>query len=484
MSPVQTDRILGGGLLRGSTVMVIGGPGTGKTMLAQQLSFSLAAKGITNLFLTGYSEPHDKLLAHSSSMDFFNAARIGQEIQLLSLTDLLREGVAEAEAAIVAMVRQHRTALVVLDGFRSMRRFLPDDLAVAQFLYTLGTKLSMLGTTRVVTVEGDAEESAHFRELTVCDTILSLQRLRDGGRFRRVLDVRKTRGAGSLDGVHPFTLDHRGLAFSPRFESVAMAGAMPWVDGRAGFGVPALDALVGGGLTAGTTTLVASGTGVGKTSLALHFATQGALHAEPTLFLGFMEDAAQLRAKAQSLALDLATAEASRQLRLLLLPGYDLDADRIGELLIDDIERRGVRRLVIDSVTELERGIAAPERRPNYLSALVAYLRGHQVTSLISLDINTIVSPTLELANVPLSVLAENLLLLRYAEYYGALHRVISVLKMRFSSYDTALHEYAIQAGEGVRLLGPTPMGTGVLTGTPQLLADVPAPPRAPERGA
>ncbi len=477
------DRILGGGLLRGSIVMVIGAPGTGKTILAEQLSFSLAANELSTLFLTSYSEPHEKLLAHGSSLDFFDAARIGKEIHLLSLTDLLQQGAAEAEAAIVAMARKQCASLVVLDGFRSMRRFLPDENTVAQFLYSLGAKLSFLGITTLVAVEGDPDESARFPELTVCDTVLSLQRLRDGGRFRRMLDVRKMRGVAALEGIHPFTIDHGGLTFSPRFESVVSAGQSQWVDGRAGFGVPELDALVGGGLTAGTTTLVAGGPGVGKTSLGLHFATQGALHGEPTLFLGFMEDATQLRAKAESFGLDLAAAEASGLLRLMLIPGYDLDADRIAEQFVEDIEQRGVRRLVIDSVANLQRGIVTSDRIPDFLAALVAYLRGHRVTSIVTLDINTIVGPTLDLADVPLSVLAENLFLLRYAEYYGALHRIISVLKMRFSDYDATLHEYTIRAGEGIRLLGKTPGGTGLLTGSPQLLSDTPPSGRAPERG-
>jgi len=58
------DRILGGGLLKGSLVMVVGAPGLGKTILAAQIAFHHAARGGTALYLTGYSESHDKLLAH------------------------------------------------------------------------------------------------------------------------------------------------------------------------------------------------------------------------------------------------------------------------------------------------------------------------------------------------------------------------------------------------------------------------------------
>jgi len=73
--------------------------------------------------------------------------------------------------------------------------------------------------------------------------------------------------------------------------------------------------------------------------------------------------------------------------------------------------------------------------------------------------------PTLELRNTPLSVVAENLLLLRSVEYRGALHRVFSVLKMRFSDHERAIYEYVIDPGEGIRITGPAPLGEGLLTG-------------------
>src|SRR5688500_4936752 len=121
------DRVLGGGLRRGSLTMLIGAPGNGKTILAQQIAFHLAERGAPTLFLTGYSETHDKLIAHSRALRFFAPARIGQQIQFASLTGLLGQGAAETEDAIVATARQQRAALVVLDGFRGVRGVLEKD---------------------------------------------------------------------------------------------------------------------------------------------------------------------------------------------------------------------------------------------------------------------------------------------------------------------------------------------------------------------
>jgi circadian clock protein KaiC len=97
------------------------------------------------------------------------------------------------------------------------------------------------------------------------------------------------------------------------------------------------------------------------------------------------------------------------------------------------------------------------------------------VTTYTTLDLRHLAGPSLELADLPLSLVAENLLLLRTVEYRTALHRLFSVLKMRFSGHEQAIYEYTVEAGRGIRLLGPAPLSEGLLTGTARSLTQVPA---------
>jgi circadian clock protein KaiC len=459
------DLVLGGGLLRGTIVMVLGPPGSGKTILAQQITFHAAARGEAALYFTGYSETHDKLLAHNRSLRYFSADVIGTRVQMASLPDLLEQGGEATEQAIVSTAQKTGASLVVLDGFRSIRGFLADDQAAARLLYSLGAKLALLGTTLLVLVEGDASDRVRDPEQSVCDVILSMHRIVRGGGHRRQLEVLKVRGAAPLAGLHPFTIDERGVNVYPRLESVVPTNSPPWTSARAPFGIPGIDTLINGGLNVGTATLAAGTPGLGKTLLGLHFLAEGARRGEPGLFAGFTENAVQLREKAKTFGIDLMGAEAAGMIELLTVPPHDLDADLVAWLIRERVESNAVRRLVIDSATELEGGLTSRERAAMFMASLAAYLRSRDVTTYMTLDVPTIVGPELSFAGSPLIVFAENLLLLRYAEYQGELHRIFAVLKMRFSAFDRTLRVYTIQDGEGIRIAGPAPRAEGLLTG-------------------
>ena len=157
--------------------------------------------------------------------------------------------------------------------------------------------------------------------------------------------------------------------------------------------------------------------------------------------------------------------EAEGTIELLTVPPHDLDADLVAWLMRERVEARRVQRLVIDSASELEGGLTSPERATMFMASLAAYLRSRGVTTYMTVDVPTIVGPELSLAGSPLLAFAENLLLLRYAEYQGELHRVFAVLKMRFSAFDRALRAYTIRDGVGIEIVGAAPRAEGLLTG-------------------
>jgi circadian clock protein KaiC len=468
------DRVLGGGLRRGAVVMVVGPPGAGKTILAQQVAFAAARRDEAVLYLTGYSETHEKLIGYNRSLAFFDPAFVPSRVQFVSLADLLARGPVETEEAIVATARGHRARLIVLDGFGSMRRLLPDEDSAAAFVYSLGAKLAYLGGTMLVVLEADPDATSGFGELTVSDAVLALRRERLGTRHRRVLEVLKVRGAAPLGGLHPFSLGQSGMHVHPRLESLPTAPDAPWRAGRAPFGAHDLDPLLAGGPNVATTTLAVGDLGTGKTTLGLHFLIAGASTGEPGLYLGFRESGPQLQEQARVFGLDLAGAEAAGQVRLLVLSGHELEPDQVAELVIADVEARGVRRLVVDAVNELRRSLVPSERQPEFFAALMTQLRARGVTTYLTLDVPRLLGDG-ALGDAQVAILAENLLWLRYAEHQGTVRRLLSVVKMHFSAHDRAIHEFTIEPGRGLAVIGRAPVG---LAGGPMRPTDEDPPER------
>ena len=527
------DLLLGGGLLRGSLVIAIGPPGSGKTTLANQMAFAAARRGRTALVLTALSEPTSKLLEHLRSYAFFDPDLVGESIQFLSLQQFLDRGLEATGAEIIAAARQNRAGFVVLDGFRGVRGAEVDPQMARQFLYDVGTTLSLQGATTLITSEANSHDPAFYPEMTTADVIIGLQHDLVGVRQYRGVEIIKARGGAPLPGLHTLVLDDAGVRIFPRLEarvsapvpsrrtsqesqtaqgSQAAAEGLPPLpagadaeltrpapqgrsgepqsfsggvadpdEGRVAFGLPELDALLHGGLTEHTSTLLGGTLGVGKTMLALHFALEGLRKGEKALYLGFRETAEQLvrRADAFDLGPDLRAGLApGGDLTLVRWEPVELNPDVIADRLLLLLERTGARRLVIDSVLELVRAVgetAHRERVHNYLAALLAALRQRGVTTLFVTETSAATAPDLDLTAQSISILAENVLLLQQVRYRRQLRRIVSVLKMRFSDYDVTSREFLIAPPDGVKVLTLQESGDAVLARIAQQQGDLSA---------
>jgi len=465
--------LLGGNFTRGSLVFLVGMPGAGKTVLGSQILSEAARNGTQALILTAFSESHVKLLEHLRPFSFFDADLVGTTITMLSMQSLVGEDPEAAATGIIRAIRESGARMVLIDGFQGISALLRDREAIRQMVASLAGQLSYLDVTLLVTHEGTARDPVIAHELTTADVVIGLDFGVDGWRHTRRVEVVKQRGRRLMGGLHTYEISAEGIRIFPRLEALAAAEAgqviAPALDPatamrRVTFGLPELDALLGGGLTSQTATILVGAPGVGKTTLALHWALAGTkMPLSPSdlcVFLTFHERPHRLKQKATTFGLELDAAIEAGAIRLIRVPPVEVNPDVVALMLLDVLRETGARQLVIDDINPLMLELGA--RTNEYLGALVEMLGNRGVTSLFLNETPPLQGFRLDSATAPVSLLGENVIMIQHEQVGGRLHRMLAVLKMRYSQHDRTLRELVLDEG-GIRVLTPGETEPGVL---------------------
>jgi len=464
------DAVLGGGFHRRSLVMIVGAPGAGKTVLASHILFNAARNGLKTLVCTAYSEGNDQYIEHIRSFGFFEAGLVGDAVQMFSLGGLGTSDNQTPATSIANEIRRSGAKVVLLDGFQGAELLLPAQGDLREVLSALASQIRYLDVMLLVTMAGEVRDPSLHTALTVADTVVGLHYTLRGLRHRRRLEVMKQRGHAQWAGLHSYQLDAQGVQVFPRLEGYPPVAARPQQEERAAFGLAELDELLGGGLSVGTTTLLAGAPGVGKTTLGLLWALADARPDVRTLFVSFSEHADQLVRKAHPFGLDLQAAQANGSINILRVSPVDLEPDQVAAQVLAALADTAVCRIVIDDVAVLVHELG--NRTRDYLSALSDMVYHANVTCLYLLEIAPFEGLRVQLTNTPLAVLGDNVIVVQQYEIQGQLRRFLAVLRMRFTLFDRTLRELVFSE-TSVRVLPPSETTVGVLETGAQLSGGV-----------
>lgn len=446
----QVDSVLGGGFPRHSLNLVMGQPGTGKTIFAEQLLFANANGGRPLLFATTLSEPLAKVVTYAQQLEFFDASKVGSSIRYEDIGALLAtEGPAGLVPWLTDQIVALRPAIIVIDSFRAIHDLGTSAQEMRRIVTAMAGLLAAYEVTTFLLGEYCIDDVDRYPEFAVVDGIVQLARQPLTTRDERYFRVLKLRGSAYQEGQHAFRITRGGLELFPRLVSPKAPKSYEPVLERIPTGVSGLDALLGGGLWRGSSTLAIGPTGSGKTILALQFALEGVRRGEGSLYVHFQENPSQLRRTIDSLGMNAREAE-ERGLKLLYWSAVELQIDSIIVGIFEQVRRGHVRRLVVDAVGDLATAANDAQRLHDYLYALVQYLAVHGVTGLMTFESAGDTGAGLGEAGLRFSYLADNVVALglRGEE---RLRRTVRLVKARNSAHDLDIREFEIDRG-GIRI--------------------------------
>ena len=436
------DRILDGGFFVGGVYLVEGVPGAGKTILANQICFHHAKNSGRALYVTLLAESHSRLLQHLQGLTFFDPEAIPERLTYVSGFRVLEdEGLKGMMDLLRKELRSHHATLVVLDGFAAVGESAESDRAFKKLVHELQVHAGLARCTFFLLSSGVATTVQPVH--TMVDGLVRLTDHAFNVRTERELQVQKFRGSNYLRGVHTFSITDRGIDVYPRIEAMRDLASDPSSGERLSTGVAKIDAMLGGGLMSDTTTMVLGPTGVGKTCLGYSFLGDSS-ERQPGLLFTFYETPSRARHKANGLGLDFDGLIERGALEIQWQPPVESSLDRIGNRILEAVERREVRRLFIDGFNALEHCSPYPERIPQFFAALAQRLRSRGVTTIYAAEIHDIFSPHIVPPTAGLSPLLESLIVMRFSEIDARLRRVLSIMKLRDSDFDSRLCEFEI----------------------------------------
>jgi circadian clock protein KaiC len=466
------DQILEGGLPENRIYLLEGDPGTGKTTIALQFLTEGARRGEASLYVT-LSETKEELQAvaesHGWSLD-------GLEIyELVPLEESLRPEsqytifhpseveLGETTSAVLKEVERIRPRRVVFDSLSEMRLLAGEALRFRRQILALKQYFAAHKST-VLLLDDKVSDGRDLQVQSIAHGVISLEHLAaEYGAERRRLRVLKLRGSRFSGGYHDFNIETGGVHVFPRL--VAADYRREFAPEPVSSGLPKLDALLGGGLDRGTSTLVIGPAGSGKSTLTAQFAASAAARGDHATVYIFDEIRETYIARSAGIGTDVRGYVEQGLINIQQIDPAEVSPGEFASRVISTVNEDGARLVVIDSLNGYLN--AMPEERflTIQMHELLTSLNQQGVVTLLVMAQHGFLGSTMA-TPVDVSYLADTVLMLRYFEAGGAVRRALSVVKKRSGAHENTIREFQVSA-EGIRIGEPLKEFQGVLTGVP-----------------
>ncbi|HLN97736.1 MAG TPA: ATPase domain-containing protein [Pyrinomonadaceae bacterium] len=435
----KLDEVLQGGFLVNTINVVMGAPGTGKTILAEQLVFANATSEAPALYLTTLSEPLDKFIQHGQGYRFFDPTRVGETVFYEDLGAMVRErGIGALPEIVTELLVERKPRLIVIDSFKALNELIETPRERRTILFDLASVLSAYHCTTFLVGEYSGQMMTELPEFAIADSILLLLKQSTGVREQRFLRVEKLRGSGSIPGMHAFNLSEEGLVLFPRLLTPEISPTYTTKLERVNTGITGLDDMIEKGFWRGSTTLVAGPTGSGKTIIGLHFIREGVLNNEPGVYVGFQENPVQLSRVMHNFNWDPEVLTRSDDFELMYRSPVEMQLDSVASELFARVRAGRVKRVVIDAIGDLKKSSADPQRFSDFIYSLTQWFATENVTCMLLYELHNLFDVP-QISDEEISNMSDNIVLLHFTRG-PEMTRTIRVVKTRGSAHDHREH--------------------------------------------
>lgn len=473
------DDILQGGLPAGHMYLLEGDPGTGKTTVAMQFLLQGIAEGKKVLYVT-LSEPKEELVgsAISHGWDFSPVPVVEfvpdeatfatdqqytvfhpTEIELASTITRLTEEIAKRQPSLLVLDSLSELQLLAADNMRYRRQL----LALKQFFAGRNTTALLLD---------DRTADGHGLQLqSIAHGVIRLEKLpRSYGRTRRRVEVMKLRGSTFREGFHDYAICKEGVVVYPRL--VAAEHGLSFDGEQIASGITELDALFGGGIPRGSSTLMIGPSGAGKSSISMQYAYAAAKRGDRAILYVFDEVLRTAKARAEGLGMEIQAELDRGTLCMTQVDPAELSPGEFTWQIRNDVDQNDTRVVVIDSLNGFFNAMPGEADLVLHLHELLSYLNQKGVVTILVMAQQGLVG-TMH-SQVDVSYLADTVVILRYFEAYGRIRQSISVLKKRVGGHERTLRELTFETGS-ILIGKPLDQFQGILEGTPRVVAESPS---------
>lgn len=466
------DDILSGGLSRGSVFLLEGEPGSGKTTIGLQFLLEGAKQGETSLYIT-LSETEDELRRGAASHGWTLGGDIhvfelippeslldaDQQQSLLYSSDL---ELGEATRQIFECVEKVKPTRVVLDSLSEIRLLAQSSLRYRRQILAIKHYFARHGAT-VLLLDDLTAEAGDKTVHSIAHGVIRLEQLAPAyGAERRRIRILKYRGQQYRGGYHDFTIGTGGVTVFPRL--VASEHHSRFVRTPLSTGIAEFDALLGGGIDSGSSTLVLGPAGTGKSLVVMIFAMAAIARGEKAALFIFDEELGLLFDRMRGLGIDLEGARERGDVIIEQIDAAELSPGEFAHRVRKTVDGQHIKTVIIDSLNGYQASMPEENSLILHMHELLQYLNRQGAATFMTVAQHGLVGDMQ--APVDVTYLADTVVLLRYFEAAGQVRRALSIIKKRSGFHETTIREFRISS-QGLTVGEPLEDFHGVLRGVP-----------------